>query len=179
LYQGTSSGAGELGHVTILPDGPLCACGNRGCLNALASGSALLGRAKAAIAANPEAGAAFLERCGHDLDRLRLDDLAALAAGGSVLARSLVREAGQYIGISAAGIINLLNPDYLLVGGPMAAAGHVLLDAIRQEARQRALTAPSREARIGFSKLGTSAMVVGAASLVLRAAPRLLARARS
>jgi predicted NBD/HSP70 family sugar kinase len=77
LYQGISSSAGEFGHITILPDGPPCACGNRGCLNALASGDALLARAKATIAAASDTGAGFLERCGPDLGNLRIDDLAA------------------------------------------------------------------------------------------------------
>jgi predicted NBD/HSP70 family sugar kinase len=80
--------------------------------------------------------------------------------------------------IAAAGVINLLNPDHFLVGGPMAPAGCLLLAAIRQEAGQRALAAPFREVQFGFGALGTAAPMVGAAALVLRAAPRLLVPAR-
>jgi predicted NBD/HSP70 family sugar kinase len=107
-----------------------------------------------------------------------VEDLAALAAGGDALATSLVEDAGRYIGIAAAGVINLLNPDCLLVGGPLAGAGEVLLGPIRREAERRALAAPFREVRFGFSALGASAAAAGAAALVLRAAPRLLAPSR-
>jgi predicted NBD/HSP70 family sugar kinase len=107
-----------------------------------------------------------------------VEDLAALAAAGDELAASLVREAGGYIGLAAAGVINLLSPDYILVGGPLAAAGELLLGAIREEAERRALAAPFSEVQFGFGALGAAAAPVGAAALVLRETPRLLARAR-
>lgn len=176
LYQGISSSAGEFGHITIEPDGPRCACGNRGCLNALASGNALLAQARASIAARPVTCAGPLEWHGHDLDSLGAGDLAALAVDGDPLARSLIQDAGRHIGIAAAGVINLLNPDHFLVGGSMSVAGDLLLDAIRHEASQRALAAPYREVHFGFGALGPASSMVGAAALVLRAAPLLLGR---
>lgn len=177
LYHGTTSSAGEFGHMTILPDGPRCACGNHGCLNAVASGNALLTRARVELTAHPRAGESLRRRYGPDLAQLRTLELAEEAANGDRFAGALLEEAGRSIGIAAANVINLLNPDYFLIGGPMAAAGALLLDAVREEARQRSLASLFQEVQFAFGALGADSEMVGAAALVLRDAPRLLAPA--
>lgn len=172
LYWGTNSSAGELGHITIVPDGPLCGCGNRGCLQALASGPAIGNRAREQLrfAANTHL-LALVD--GHP-ERIVAETVFAAAEQGNALALQIVEETGRYLGIAVATLINLFNPELIVLGGPVGQHGHVLLDPLRAEVQRRAMAYPLSAVRIATSTLGPDAGAVGAAVLVLQRAGELL-----
>jgi len=174
LFSGATSSAGELGHITVAPDGDLCTCGNRGCLHTVASGAALLALARTALRERPGEGH-LLRRLGHpDPVRLRTIDLAEAALRGDSIAAPLVQAAGRYVGLAAATVVNLFNPDRVIVGGPLVAAGPIFMDALCDEAERRSLAVPFSAAEFAVSALGEDAAPVGAAALVLRHAAGLL-----
>jgi len=170
LYGGVNSSAGEVGHIAVDRDGLLCECGNRGCLHTVASGMALLARVRTQLSAGDDAGATLRARSQDDPTRLTTVDLAEAAASGDALATALVEESGRYIGVATATLVNLLNPDRLIIGGPLAAAGPAFFTAVREEARRHTLAVPFSAAEIRLSTLGSDAGSIGAAALVLRRA---------
>lgn len=131
--------AGEIGHTTVDPDGPLCGCGNRGCLDRMAS-------AQSIAAAAGRAGVA---------------EAAEAARAGDGVARAAFAQAGEYVGRVLAGAVVLLWPERVVVGGGVADAGALLLDPLRAELRRRACVAP--EVPVVPAELGPVAGAVGAA----------------
>lgn len=171
LYMGANSSAGELGHVTVLPDGPLCACGNRGCLQALASGPAIANRARAQLRSNPDS--LLLKLADGHPERIMADTVFHAAQQGDGLACDVVEETATYLGIAVANLINLFNPELIVLGGPVGQNGHVLLEPLRAEVQRRAMAYPLAAARIVASTLGPDAGAIGAAVLVLQHASEL------
>jgi glucokinase len=133
--------AGEIGHTTVEPDGPLCGCGNRGCLDRMAGADAI-----AALAGRPTVAAAA--------EAARAGDAAAVAA---------FARAGEYVGRALAGAIVLLWPERVVVGGGVADAGELLFGPIREEIRRRACVAPVDRIAVVAAELGAVAGAVGAA----------------
>ncbi len=172
LYMGVNSSAGELGHVTILPDGPLCACGNRGCLQALASGPAIANRARAQLRGGPES--LLLELAEGHPERIMAETVFIAAEQGDEVARHVVDEIAVYLGIAIANLVNLFNPALIVLGGPVGQNGQVLLEPLRAEVQRRAMAYPLSAARIVSSTLGPDAGAIGAAVLVLQHASELL-----
>ncbi len=166
LYLGQTANAGEFGHMTILPDGPLCNCGNQGCIAALVSSQALIVRARHLLRTGVPS--ALSELTQHHLDRLTLEHLIQVALDGDPVAAQVIREAGEYLGIAVANLVNLLNPGLVIIGGPLSQAGPLLFDALRAEVRRRALSSLLAVAEIIPSPLGSQAAAVGAAGLILR-----------
>jgi glucokinase len=161
LVRGAQGSAGELGHVTIQATGPRCACGNHGCLEALASGTAIRRRARELASEHP----------GSALGRLAADrkvlgeDVTRLAREGDKVAISVLEEAGRWLGIGLAGFVNVFNPEVIAVGGGVMAAGELILEAAREEVRLRARP-PSRDlVQIKEATLGPKSGVLGAAAL--------------
>ena len=161
LVRGAQGSAGELGHVTIQASGPRCACGNHGCLEALASGTAIRRRARELASENP----------GSALGRLAADrkvlgeDVTRLAREGDGVAVAVLEEAGRWLGIGLAGFVNVFNPEVIAVGGGVMAAGELILEAAREEVRLRARP-PSRDlVQIRQATLGPKSGVLGAAAL--------------
>lgn len=166
LYRGGFGAAGEIGHMVVDADGPPCqgGCPNRGCLEALASGSAIgrageqaareepgsaLGRA---LAGGREITGALVTELGHD---------------GDPAAGRVIQEAGRWLGVGIASVVNVFNPEVVVVGGGVVAAGDLLLEPARAEMRARAL-APSRDAvRIVPAHFGEESGLIGAAALAL------------
>jgi glucokinase len=140
LHLGTGH-AGEIGHVTVDPEGPLCGCGNRGCLDRMASA--------AAIAA--------------DAGRATVADAAAAARAGDPAALAAFARAGERVGRVLAAAVVLLWPERVIVGGGVAAAGEVLLGPLRAELRRRACVAPVATLPVLPARLGAHAGAVGAA----------------
>jgi glucokinase len=152
LYRGARGFAGELGHTTIVPDGPICSCGNRGCVEALAAGPAIVARMKN-LRANVK-------------EDLTARDVIALARAGDTLALQAITEAGEYLGIALANATNLLNPEMIALGGGVALdAGELLLTPARRMMRQRALEANANSVRIVPGELNVDAGLLGAARL--------------
>ena len=161
LVRGAQGSAGELGHVTIQATGPRCACGNRGCLEALASGTAIRRRARELASEHP--GSA-LGRLAADREVLG-EDVTRLAREGDGVAVAVLEEAGRWLGIGLAGFVNVFNPEVITVGGGVMAAGELILVAAREEVRLRARP-PSRDlVQIKEATLGPMSGVLGAAAL--------------
>lgn len=171
LYTGANSSAGELGHVTVVPDGPLCGCGNRGCLQALASGPAIANRAREQLRQSPHHR--LLELVEGHPERIVAETVFAAAEESDPLALAVVEEAAVYLGIAVANLINLFNPELIVLGGPVGQRGHILLETIQAEAHRRAMAYPLAAARIVTSTLGPDAGAIGAAVLVLQRASEL------
>lgn len=167
LYFGSSGGAGELGHVTILPDGPICGCGNQGCLHTVASESAILRLARAKAR---QAGTTTLlnHLTGGTLGQLTLDLVLEAARQGDGVALATLTEVGTYLGMAIANLVNTLNPQVVIIGGPTARLGSLLLDPIGREVRRRALGDLVTGLEIVPSMLGDEAGAIGAAALFLK-----------
>jgi len=150
LHRGTSGIAGELGHVRSNPDGVVCRCGNRGCLETVAAGPALLG----------------LLQASHRT-KLTSADLLRLAREGDVGVRRVFADAGRAIGRALADLVNAVNPALIVVGGELSAVGDPLLDGIRDTLERYALPAAAAALEVVPGVLGERAEVLGAAALVI------------
>jgi glucokinase-like ROK family protein len=171
LYRGQFGSAGEIGHITIDAHGPYCRCGNRGCLESLASVPALLKQAQAAL---DSGRASLLQR-----EALSAPALVGAAQAGDELAVALIEQAGVAIGVAVAGLVNLLNPPLVVISGGLAAAGDMLLGPLRATVRQRCLPMLAAGLSIVGAQLGQEAVALGAVHLVLQQtfdAPGLLLR---
>ncbi|MDA0168860.1 ROK family transcriptional regulator [Solirubrobacter taibaiensis] len=157
-YSGTSGIAGELGHLRVKPDGLICRCGNRGCLETVAS-SAAVARLLASSRDEP-------------ISVERLLDLVARGDRGAIRA---VSEAAQAIGEVLASVANLFNPQLLLVGGDLAATGDTVLAPLRTAIEQYAIAPAAGAVTVSTGALGDKAEVLGAVALILGASPAILA----
>ena len=166
LQQGAHGVAGEWGHMRVVPDGRQCACGNRGCWEQYASGTALAAAAREVVAQSPAAGGRLLERVAGEPDRLTGEDVAEVAAAGDRLAAELIADVGTWLGQGIADLAAALDPDVVVVGGGMSVLGELLLAPARARL-ERAL--PGRGFRPGprvvAAELGPAAGLVGAADL--------------
>jgi|SRR5579859_2451261 len=165
LYLGSNGSAGEIGHMTIAPDGPLCVCGKRGCLEALASTNAIVERIR--FLARAGRVPALSPRLQHAIDSLTRQDLTELAQSGGPAALEAFREAGNYIGIAVANVINMFNPERVILGGVIRQAPPIFLEAIRLAAQAHTFEIPWRAVEIVESELSTDAVAIGAAALML------------
>ncbi len=162
IYRGATGVAGEIGHLSIDPQGKPCICGLRGCLVTLVGGPALVARATELSASFPDSRLA-----GRKITVRELED-AALA--GDVLARTVTQEAAGHLGRAVAGLLNIMNPSLVIVGGDLARLGDLLLDPLRETVKSRTLVSSVAAAEIRASDLGERAIAVGAATMVLKAA---------
>jgi len=161
LMCGAQGAGGELGHVTIQSTGPRCACGNRGCLEALASGTAIRRRARELASDHPNSA---LGRLAADRKVLG-EDVTRLAREGDEVAIAVLEEAGRWLGIGLAGFVNIFNPEVIAVGGGAMAAGELILETAREEVLLRARR-PSRDlVEIKEATLGPRSGLLGAAAL--------------
>jgi len=161
LMRGAQGSGGELGHVTIQATGPPCACGNHGCLEALASGTAVGRRARELAVENPDSALGRLASRRQVLG----EDVTDLARQGDEAALSVLEETGRWLGVGLAGFVNIFNPEVVAVGGGVMEAGDLILDAARKEVLLRARP-PSRDlAEVKVATLGARSGVLGAAAL--------------
>jgi len=167
IFRGSAGTAGELGHTIILPEGPLCYCGNRGCLEILASGKSMIDKANAAL--NENVTTALRDTVSQHPAGITLEAVGAAAHSGDRLAGGLLKEAGSYIGLAVANIVNLLNPPLIiLAGGAAVAAGDLLMDVILREASAHAFEVAYSRSRIIGSPLGRLSAAQGAALIATR-----------
>lgn len=155
LYRGRSGQAGEIGHVPIDSNGPLCVCGNRGCLTTFIGSEELSARAQELFGSEAPPSLAEIVR------RARAGDLAA---------RGLIDDAGSRMGIVIATLLNTLDVQLVVIGGEISSVGDMLLDAVRLTLRKRALPSALAQTRVMSSNLGPRAIAVGAATMLLSAA---------
>lgn len=162
IYRGATGVAGEIGHIVVDPAGPECVCGGRGCLATLVGTQALVQRTQELLKGSMPSVLA-----GADLDIKTIED-AALA--DDPVALRVVHEAARHLGIAVAGVVNLLNPGSVIVGGSLARAGDRLLLPLREAVLRRTLVASAAASEIRISELGPRATALGAATHVLVAA---------
>lgn len=180
IYRGTSGSAGEIGHMTIDVNGPRCDCGNIGCWETLASGTALAREAVRQI----EAGAQthILSFAQGDLKEVSAKTVFLAAQQGDRLANDLISRTGYYVGVGLVNLVNIFNPELILIGGGLSQMGQLLLDPALRVVGERAFELPARAVRIEIARLGADAGVLGAVALFLQEkskgdrAPRNVAR---
>ncbi len=168
LRLGPLGAAGELGHQTILPDGPLCGCGNRGCLETLASGPAIVAQGVWLL----QSGRAphLYDIVVGDITRITPREMALAAEAGDVDVREALVRAAGYLGIGVANVIVALHPDLIVLGGSVAQIGPLLFDTVRATVQRRVGMFPPDNVRIEPSRLGNQAGLLGGIALAMRRA---------
>jgi glucokinase len=164
LHSGFNRTAGEIGHMVLEVGGPKCGCGNRGCFEALASRTAIFRRLQEAVKDGQKT--ILTELLGDKLENLRSGDLRKALKKGDKLVEKIVEEAAEYTGIAVGNVINLLNPQYVVLGGGVIdALEDDMLAIIVETARDYAMNGTSKGIEIIASKLGDHAGISGAAVL--------------
>jgi glucokinase len=163
LRLGPLGAAGELGHQTILPDGPRCGCGNRGCLETFVSGPAITAEGVRLL----QSGLApkLHELVAGDAGRVTPKEMAMAAAAGDERVREAILRAAEFLGIGVANVVVVLHPELIVLGGGVAEMGALLLDRVRQVVRERVGMFPTDGVRVERSLLGERAGVLGALAL--------------
>ncbi len=166
ILHGFSGAAGEIGHMTVAPDGPYCGCGKRGCLEAVASRIAIA-KEVAALAAREDAPF-ILERCGTDLSEIRSGVLARAIELGEKKVESVVRQAAYFIGMATGNLINILSPEAVVLGGGLVEAMETLfLEEVNRGVKDHAMPYLRRNVQIRPARLGDDVVVLGAAWLIV------------
>jgi glucokinase len=163
-YAGHRGYAGELGHVTVDPAGPPCRCGNRGCLETVASASAIVTSARKRLDTDPTS---TLHKLKAPLTAATIHEA---ALKGDRIARETLAGAGRYVGIACAALINILDLEVIVIGGGVAAAGEFLIEHVKSEVSARIYDQVPQSCRIVPATLGNNAGVIGAALRALEPA---------
>jgi glucokinase len=163
LYSGADGCAGELGHMTIEPSGPRCHCGNFGCLEALASGWAITREAVTRINRGEKSS---INELAGGVDNITAEIVAAAARRGDSLAADIIAKAANYLGIGLANLVNIFNPELIIIGGGLSKMGNMLLKPARGVIKERAFRLPAQSVRIVRARLGSNAGIIGAATHV-------------
>lgn len=165
IYRGNSGCAGDIGHICVDKSGPLCRCGNTGCLEALAAGPAIAERSLAiAQTGKSPILMKYYEKNGA---LLHAEDVGNAAREGDALAFEVIRESGQYVGDVLAGLANFFNPSMIVIGGGVINLGNLLLSSIRQTVLNRSLPLATRDLQIVFSEIAADAGVIGAIHMAM------------
>jgi glucokinase len=166
LRLGPLGAAGELGHQIILPDGPRCGCGNRGCLETLASGPAIAAEGVRLM----QTGLAprLHEITRGDASRVTTKEMAEAARVGDANVREAIIRAAQYLGIGVVNVVVALHPDLVVLGGGVAQIGDLLFDTVRQTVRERVRMFPADDVVIKPSQLGENAGTLGGIALAMK-----------
>jgi glucokinase-like ROK family protein len=164
LYTGPGGGAGEFGHMTVEENGPLCCCGNNGCLEVMASCAAVIRAARSAIEHGVDSK--IREFAEGNLDRISIEIVVKAAEENDSLAFRVLHEAVSHIGVALADVVNLLSPSFVIFGGPLFRAAPHLVGPLKQVIRQRALERSANQVQLRVSNLGSEAGAVGAARIV-------------
>jgi len=163
LYHGSSDGAGEIGHTTIDPTGRRCKCGNYGCLEAYASGPAIAERAREELEVDGDS--ILLEMVEGDASRITAQIVFEASKRGDVVATQVVRDTAHFLGVGVSNLINVLNPDIVVIAGGVTQAGDLLFDPLRAEIKRRAFKSLVDACRVVPGALPLSAGVVGAVAI--------------
>jgi len=162
IFSGAFGVAGEIGHITIEPDGELCVCGNRGCLTTVLGTRALIREVERGRSRYPHSDLVTGE--------VTVDRLVAAAQKQDPLAVEVLEVAGRHLGDAVASLINLMNPAEVVIGGGISRVGELLLGPVRRVVASRTLVSSARSTRIRASTLGDRDVATGAATLVIASA---------
>lgn len=158
IYHGATGSAGEIGHIAIDSNGPLCTCGSRGCLEALSSGKAIAERARELIASGKHTQLSTVS----DRSDITAKDVAYAAERGDLAAQEILRQAGEHLGTALASLVNLINPQMIVIGGGVSQVGDLLLGPVRRVVKDRSLPAAAQSLRINAAVLGRRSTCMGA-----------------
>ena len=158
IYRGADGCAGDVGHICVDYNGPVCHCGNQGCLEIMAAGPAIAAAARARAVAGESA---FLAARLAERGELTAQDVGDAAAAGDRAANEIIRAAGRMIGGVLATLVNFYNPQAIFIGGGVSGIGHALLSSIRQATLRRATALSTRHLRVEYSPLGADVGVIG------------------
>ena len=175
LLRGFSGAGAEFGHTVMDPDGPHCGCGLRGCLEQFASGTAIARMARAAVEVDPQSS--ILSFAGS-IDAITTEDVARAAHEYDDTARAVLQRAGRALGIGLSNVVNVFDPEIILLGGKVARAGEPFLGPARDELVRMTGSQRRRPMRLGVTTLKGEAGIVGAAGLAFVAANDATKRAR-
>lgn len=169
IYRGPFGGAGEIGHTTIDYNGPLCNCGNRGCIESYIGQRYLSERTRQKMQQLPkdEAPSKILQLVNGNFDLIEPYIISVAAVQGDLFAKDILSEAGNLLGVAIASILNVLDLRIIVVGGGISAAGEFVFDSITNSVRNRVLTSIKPDVKVIPAKLGNTAGIFGAASLVM------------
>lgn len=165
LYSGSSGGAGEIGHTTVDVNGPRCTCGNTGCLEVLASGTAVAREAIRRITEGEQTS--LTEMVEGKIEDVTAENVSLAAQDGDWLALEVIGQAAAYLGVGIVNMVNLFNPEVIIIGGGLAKMGDLLLEPVRRIVGERAFRLSAQAVRIVPAQLGDDAGVFGAAAFAL------------
>src|SRR5947209_4124086 len=168
VYHGTTCTAGEIGHMQVKEHGPRCVCGGFGHLEAIASAQAISRTMIGLSVEYPETEAAISRVTGARAERITAEQVFRLAAEGDGVAQRVVEDVQQYLGIALASIVHLINPGMIILGGPVAQAGDLLIIPLQARIRQLCLPAIAQSVHVVQSKHSSDANIVGAVRLALQ-----------
>ncbi len=165
IYEGKSGFAGELGHINVVEDGQLCTCGKKGCLETVASGTALIQHAQRGISEGKES--LIAEMVDGNLDDIHVSTIIEALENGDVFAIDLISQAGEYLGKGIAGLIHIFNPETVIIGGKVAGAQHFLTDSIHQSLNKYTINRIKQDTEIIVSSLEGKVKLLGAVAMVM------------
>ncbi len=164
IVRGASNAAGEIGHIKLeMHDGLLCGCGDRGCLEAYASGPSIVAMAKEYVMGGKSAK--FREIAGS-IDAITPAIVAQAANEGDAVAKKIFEIMGEYIGIGLTSVVNLLNPEKIVIGGGVADAGDILLEPLRKTLKSRTMPIQGGAVEVVPAQLGNTAGIIGSSLLI-------------
>lgn len=169
IYRGPFGGAGEIGHTTIDYNGPLCNCGNRGCIESYIGQRYLSERTRQKLEQLPKEApqSKIIQLVKGNLGLIEPYIISVAAEQGDPFAKEILSEAGNLLGVAIASILNVLDLRIVVVGGGISAAGEYVFNAITKSVRSRVLTSIKPDVKVIPAKLGNTAGIFGAASLVI------------
>jgi glucokinase len=171
IYTGAIGAAGEVGHMSIDDNGPICNCGNRGCWETLASGTALAREAKHRIKEGVRTS--ILEYAEGDIEKVTAQVVHSAAEQGDSLAKELIARTGYYVGVGLSNLINIFNPELIVIGGGLSNIGDMLLEPALKTAGERACKEAFQAVHFASAELGQYSGVLGAAAFALREMKKL------
>ena len=160
LFRGSTSNALEIGHITVMQGGPRCGCGNTGCAEALASGTAIMKRAKEALESKVETSL-------KNYEVVTAKEVFLEAEKGDKVSQDILNDALSYLGITISNIANSFDPDKIIIGGGVSEAGRIVFDKIDYEMERRCLKTIYNNCKVEKAVLGSKAGVLGAAALAI------------
>ena len=161
VWRGSNGAGGEIGHMTVVQNGRKCGCGAPGCLEAYASGSAIANQVRDQLRSGRES--ILTDLVGSDLEQIDTAMIAAAASQGDSLSQKTMKRSATYLGIAVSSLINLLNPQLVVIGGGVIKAGNLIFDPIHVEVARRAYIWSANLVKIVPAKLGDDAGIIGAA----------------
>lgn len=165
LLQSSPVGVGEIGHVTVIENGDLCACGNRGCLETVASSRAIIKRFRNLVENNPHS---YSKGLLSDPARITLISVLEAFHSGNEDARKVILEAGIALGIAVANLVGVLGSCHVLLRGDVVGSGQFLIDTMTEEMSRRTLPSLARSTEIGIADVGPDIVIQGASALILQ-----------